>query len=66
MRSDLQELEITLGELKRLTGLTWQRHQKSRGVYLLSPIISLLQIVPICLLFLLGTIFWIVVSQCYL
>ena len=42
MRSDLQELEITLGELKRLTGLTWQRYQKSRGVYLLRPIRPLL------------------------
>lgn len=42
MRPDLQELEITLGELKRLTGLTWQRYQKSRGVYLLRPIRPLL------------------------
>ncbi|CAO5057746.1 SMODS and SLOG-associating 2TM effector domain-containing protein [Microcystis aeruginosa] len=42
MRPDLQELEITLGELKRLTGLTWQRYQNSRGVYLLRPIRPLL------------------------
>ena len=42
MRPDLQELEITLGELKRLTGLNWQRYQKSRGVYLLRPIRPLL------------------------
>jgi hypothetical protein len=45
MRPDLQELEITLGELKRLTGLTWQRYQKSRGVYLLRPIRPLLFLV---------------------
>jgi hypothetical protein len=42
MRPDLQELEITLGELKRLTGLTWQRYQKSKGVYLLRPLMPLL------------------------
>ena len=55
MRPDLQELEITLGELKRLTGLTWQRYQKSRGVYVLRPISSLLSL-QISLLFPLGTI----------
>ena len=55
MRPDLQELEITLGELKRLTGLTWHRYQKSRGVYVLCPIRSLLHL-QISLLFPLGTI----------
>jgi hypothetical protein len=37
MRPDLQELEITLGELKRLTGFNWQRYQKSKRVYQLRP-----------------------------
>ena len=56
MRPDLQELEITLGELKRLTGLTWQRLQKSRGVYLLRPIRPLL-FLQMYLLGMLGSFF---------
>ncbi|NCR53693.1 MAG: hypothetical protein GPJ10_09790 [Microcystis aeruginosa L211-07] len=48
MRPDLQELEITLGELKRLTGFNWQRYQKSRGVYLLRPIFTLSALYCIC------------------
>ena len=55
MRPDLQELEITLGELKRLTGLTWQRYQKSRGVYLLRPI-RLLSFLQMYFLGMIGTI----------
>lgn len=32
MRPDLQELEITLGELKKLTGFSWRRYQSPKGV----------------------------------
>ncbi|MBD2600388.1 CDP-alcohol phosphatidyltransferase family protein [Microcystis viridis] len=56
MRPDLQELEITLGELKRLTGLNWQKYQKSKRVYLLSPIGTILSL-QMYLLGMLGSFF---------
>jgi len=56
MRPDLQELEITLGELKRLTGFNWQRYQKSKRVYLLRPIRTIL-FLQMYLLGMLGSFF---------
>jgi hypothetical protein len=56
MRSDLRELEITLGELKRLTGLNW-RYQISKGVKQLRPVLPLL---------LLGKCFWFIILIIYL
>ena len=57
MRPDLQELEITLGELKRLTGLNWHEYQISKGVKQLRPHLPLL---------LLGKCFWVMSSILWL
>ena len=57
MRPDLQELEITLGELKRLTGLNWYEYQISKGVKQLRPHLPLL---------FLGKCFWVMSSILWL
>lgn len=55
MRPDLQELEITLGELKKFTGLTW-RYRILKGVKQLGPVLPLLH---------LGKCFGVLISMFY-